>query len=331
MDTTDPSEPRPDPFDDRLAEVAARTRPASSSAPCPDAGLLAGLAEDRLVAAERDEIEAHLVACDACRAAVVEVVRDGAVAAAPVPSRLAPIRGSWRFAVPAAAAVLVAAVVVLASLRRSFTTDTDEALVASAADLAVARPDLFGAFRPLRPGEEIAAALSQKRGALALFAPAGKVLDARPAFRWEAVPGVASWRVSLFTADGEPLWSEESARATLSFPTGRAELAPGKRYIWEASGDGPFGPEGSRRAFDVATVEERRVFDDAGREIDARVPARFRALLRAQFLLRHDCYAAARAAADEYVRENPDDAAGRATLAAVERALGMPDDGATRR
>jgi len=320
MDTTDPS-------DDRLAEVAARGRPASSSAaPCPDAGLLAGFAEDRLVAAERDEIEAHLAACDACRAVVVELVPDDAVAAAP-----AWIHRPWRFAIPAAAAVLVAAVVVLASLRRSSATDTDEALVASAADLAVARPDLFGGFRPLRHGEDVAAALSQKRGALALFAPAGKVLDSRPAFRWEAVPGVASWRVSLFTADGERLWSEESAQSALAFPTGRAELAPGKRYIWEAAGDGPRGPEGSRRAFDVATVEERRAFDDAAREIDARAPERLRPLLRAQFALRRGCLVAAQAAADEFVRRNPGDAAGRATLVVAERALGMSDDGAARR
>jgi hypothetical protein len=284
----------------------------------------------RLVAAERDQVEGHLAACDACRAAVVEAVRDG-VDEAPVRRASARIHRPWRFALAAAAAVIVAALVVLPSLSRSVPADTQEALVASAADLAGARPDLFRDFHPLRPGEEVAAALSQKRGALALFAPAGVVLDTRPAFRWEAVPGVANWRVSLLTADGELLWTTESAEPALAFPAGRADLAPGTRYIWEASGDGPLGPEGSRRAFDVASAEDRRVLDDAGREIDARAPQRLRGLLRANFALRRGCYAAAQTSAEEFVREHPQDVAGRAVLDAARRALGASGDAAVRR
>jgi hypothetical protein len=325
MDPTRPSDPGPD----ALAAFAARSRPASSAAPCPDGGLLAGFAEDRLVAAERVAIESHLAGCDACRAAVVELARDAAsgTVARPVPAAPARIRRPWRFGLAAAAAVLVAATCWFSLQRRAQPTDTGEALVASAAELAAARPDLFGGFVPLRPGEEIAPALSQKRGALALLAPAGKVLDRRPAFRWEAVPGVTHWRVSLLTADGEPIWTAESAEASLDFPPGPADLAPGRRYIWEAAGDGPLGPEGSRRAFDVASDEERRALDDAGREIDARAPERLRPLLRAHFALRHGCYAAAQSAAEEFVRANPGDSAGRDLLAAADRALGVPDEG----
>lgn len=331
MDPSHPTDGAEDSRAERLAEFLARTRsaPGPEVASCPDPGLLAGFAEGRLVAREQVGVEEHLARCDACRVAVLEFARDRAdpSLAEPVAAGTAPARilRTWRFAIPAAAAILVAALVVHGLTRASGPSGTEEALVASARDLAAARPDLFRDFRPLRRGEEFAPALAPKRGALALHAPAGKVLDTKPGFRWETVPGVARWRVFLRTDDGELLWSAETSETSLAFPAERPELRAGTRYIWEASGEGPLGPEGSRRAFDVASTDERRAFEEAGREIDFRAPKALRPLLRAHLALRKGLYAAAADEAARSLRADPTDAVGRETLAAAERALGLGD------
>lgn len=323
MDEHDPTELPDDPRAARLAEFAAKSRTRDDASPCPDAGLVAGLAEGRLLPAEQVAVESHLVACDACRAAVADLVRDRAPVLPAARRPAGKLRRPLRLAIPAAAAVLVAAAS-WALLHGSGTAGTDEALVASARDLATSRPDLFRGFEPLHPDEAIARAPAPNRGALALFSPAGKVLETRPAYRWETVPGVTLWHVTLRTADGETIWTADASAAEFAFPAARPELTAGTRYIWEAAGEGPLGPERSSRAFDVASAGERRDFDDAVREIGERVPSRLQTLVRAHFALRHGFHAAARDAAAEFVRENPKDPAGRAALAAADRALGLP-------
>jgi hypothetical protein len=331
MDENDPIDAPPDPRAERLAEFAARTLPVPElgAARCPDPGVLSGFAEDRLLPGERDVVEAHIAGCDGCRVIAVELERDrrNVEGATPASRILHPTRARrpWRLAVSAAAAVLVAALVVHGLTRATGPSGTEEALVASARDLAAARPDLFRDFRPLRRGEEFAPALAPKRGALALHAPAGKVLDTKPGFRWETVPGVAHWRVFLRTDDGELLWSADTSETSLAFPADRPELRAGTRYIWEASGEGPLGPEGSRRAFDVASADLRRAFEEAGREIDFRAPKALRPLLRAHLAMRKGLYAAAADEAARSLRADPTDAVGTRTLAAAERALGLGD------
>ncbi len=331
MDDPDRPDRAPSPPEDRLAEFLARTRPPAGTGgdagPCPGPSLLAGFAEGRLHPRERDAAEEHIARCGACRTAVAGLLLDredpDLQEPAPLPAPRAVL--PWRFAAPAAAAALLAAFLLSGIFGTPSPVGTEGALLAAARDVASARPDLFGEFRPLGRGEALPPALAPKRGAMALLSPAGTVLGTRPWFRWEAVPGVARWRVSLRTAEGDPLWSAESPTASLPFPPGEEDLRPGTRYIWEASGEGPLGREGSRRAFDIASAAERRAFEEAGRVIDARAPAGLRPLLRAHFALRRGLYAAAVEEAEAFLLLRPGDPSGREVLAAARRALGEPE------
>lgn len=74
---------------------------------CPDRETLAAYVDRRLAAAERDLFEAHLAACDACRAEAVDLWR----LAKPRPQRLRPARSTpwgWAAAASLAAAALLA-------------------------------------------------------------------------------------------------------------------------------------------------------------------------------------------------------------------------------
>jgi hypothetical protein len=316
--------PPADRFDgDLFAGYAARTRAAdgAASGACPDPGLVAGLAEGRLLEFEADAVVEHVGRCTVCRTLVAELVRRGPAYGFPPASARATRRSlavGWAAALAAAAALVVAVTVFHAGQVR----DTRETVLASAQELAEARPDLFDGFEPLASGRS--APPSPTRGELALFAPAGAVLDARPTFRWEAVPGVTRWTVTLKTDEGDALWSEESAAPSLAFPATRAALTPGTRYLCEVAGAGPLGPESVQRAFDVAGEDERSEFEDAAREIERRVPARVRSLVLAQVALHRGLYAVAQTEAERFARSAPDDEFGRQTLAAVRRATGEP-------
>jgi hypothetical protein len=283
--------------------------------PCPPPERLAGYVEGRLLDRERAAVEAHGADCAACRAALVGLLAE------PAGKVLRPRR--WIPIAAAAAAVLLAALCLVP--RRG---DTATGLEAAALDLAEARPDLFRGFRPVGPADPLPPSLAQRRGALAQFAPAGRILDPRPRFRWEGVPGVARWRVALLTDEGDPIWEADAEGADLAYPSGRPDLDPGRRYLWDVSGEGPLGPAGGRRAFDVASTEERDRFAEASREIDRLAPARLRPLLRAHLALRRGLYAAAEEEAAAFVAAEPADAAGRDALDAARRALGRaPSEG----
>jgi hypothetical protein len=313
------------PVDDgRFAEYAAWSHapaPGDPASPCPDANRLAGFAEGRLLEAEVEALSAHVATCDACRTLVADVARAWTPGVCSAPARPARRRRAWIAPFAAAAALLIAATVVLVAGPR----DTREIALASARDLAAARPDLFAGFEPLRSGRS--AAPAPMRGAPALFAPAGVVTETRPAFRWEPAPGVTRWTVTLRTSEGDRIWSAESDAPSLEFPARETDLAPGARYIWEASGVGPLGVERSRRAFDVASDDERRAFDEASREVERIVPERIRALVLAQFALHRGLYGVAETQAERYLRDAPADAFGAETLAAARRAVGRPTDG----
>ena len=87
---------------------------------------------------------------------------------------------------------------------------------------------------------------------------------------------------------------------------------------------GPFGPEGGRRAFDVASEVEIAAFGEAARTIEARVAAPLRPLVRAHWALRRGCYEKAAEDAAAFLAAHPGDPVGTATLAAARGALGIP-------
>jgi hypothetical protein len=299
---------------------------------CPDPILLAGFAEGRLLAVEREPLEVHLARCEDCRTGVAAFVLEGAAAAvpteAPAPRRGSLLRRTAWFAIPAAAAAVLLVALSLQGRRATGDRPLDDAvLVAAATDLAKARPEVFGEFRPLSREERLAMPLAPKRGgALGLRVPCGKVLEARPAFRWEPVPGVARWKVSLLTAAGKRVWTAESAEPSLAYPAAEAALEPGRRYLFEVSGEGPLGPERARRTFDVASVEESAAAVAAAREIADRAPRAAAPLLEAHWLLRAGLAAAAEAPARRAHAADPSSTPARETLHLVLETLGEFDE-----
>jgi hypothetical protein len=265
---------------------------------CPDPGLLAGYAEDRLLPRERAFVEAHLVRCDDCRGVVVGMP----------PVRRPAFLRPWMALIPVAAALL------LFLLPATPAPGTEVALASAAKE--------FG-FRPLDHAERLAPALLPKRGgALPLLRPAGKVLEPRPEFRWERVPAVAAWTVSLSTADGTLLWSEKAAGDRLPFPATREALRPGARYLVEVRGEGPLGTETARRVFAVASEKERTDYETTFKAIDTRAPAALRPLLEAHLALRAGLAAVAAAPARAAVTASPSDAVARETLDRILEDLG---------
>jgi hypothetical protein len=124
------------------------------------------------------------------------------------------------------------------------------------------------------------AALAGERGTLlgshsandaALEAPiATAVLVARPEFRWKAVPGAASYEVSVFDPDFHPVFSSGPTQA-LSW-TPQSDLQPGKTYLWQltATAGGrnitaPRPPAPEARFLVLPADEQARMADLAAR------------------------------------------------------------------
>ena len=166
--------------------------------------------------ADRDRVVSHLAACDACLAACAQMVRERPVDAAPacldearfIPRGLAvrtpprpvraPVWGSWRLAVAAAALVVIAIVVPLSR-------------------------------RALAPSPEGAT-----RGAAGFssIAPAGAVTPP-VVFRWHRFAAADRYLVDVYGPDREHLASL-TARDLQASPTPElaARLRPGEGYSW---------------------------------------------------------------------------------------------------
>jgi hypothetical protein len=181
--------------------------------------------------------------------------------------------------------------------------------VAAAADLAGARPDLFGGFRALDAAERAApgGVVLRSGGPVTLVAPRGKVLETRPAFRWE---GAGRATVILETDDGRPLWRAEGD-GTLAWPEREAPLEPGSGCIWSVETG---GARTDGALFHVAAAADRDAVAAARAVIQARAPARVAGLVFAHWALRRGFPGEAERATRAFLAEQPGDAAGQETL-----------------
>jgi hypothetical protein len=197
----------------------------------------------------------------------------------------------------------------------------DKVLVASARELAAARPDLFDGFRPLDHRERLEPVHRTERGAWdpRPIHPAGAILETRPEFLWEPRSPATGARVVLLHR-GTPVWTAPApARAGLDvvrlpYPSDEAPLEPGRAYEWEVVAAGPLGSVQGARSFRVLSPRDRARFEEAVREIETRAPREARELLRAHLAIRRELLGEAEAAARAAFRERPAEPVVRETL-----------------
>jgi hypothetical protein len=315
-----PPRPEDDPF---LGYVVRRFAPEDARDPadsCPGDNLLTSLAGGSLLAGEREGLDAHLARCGRCRE-IAEVLSRRVAS----PARAGHRSLGFRARVAAGAAVAAIAAFVfgpdLLPANRGRGTPApagmQESLVASAADLARSRPDLFREFVPLSREERLARGPQLRAGDLALLYPSGRILETRPAFRWEAAAGRED-EIVLRTARGEVIWRGTGRAPLLEYPAEAPDLRPGVRYVWEVSRAG-------RRIFATASAEERAAFEASVKAIETGSPPPLCDLLVAQLAVRGEFFSEAERAARAFVAAEPADAVGRETLAHVLRRMGSSE------
>jgi hypothetical protein len=178
---------------------------------CPEDDLLAALAAGELQVGSRSDLMVHLSSCRSCRATVASLstaLADPAVAAAKTAADRPWGRRLTRLAVPAAAAVLLIAV-----LGRQ----GDDARP-SAKDVHLSEPS------PHR------APVTQVFSDPVPLSPRG--VGDRPVWlRWTAVAQADLYRVTLYQSDGQTLYQRELRDTATAVPDS-IRLIPGSSYFW---------------------------------------------------------------------------------------------------
>jgi len=302
--------------DEELLEALILSERPSPRDDCPPESQLAGWAGGSLLPEEGERVEAHLAGCRDCMTLVAALVRTAPPRAG---GRLRDLLAPSRPRLLGAAALLVAALAGGALIVRGLRPrpGTEELLVASARELVAARPALFPeGLTPLGP-EERTAVPPPARSAEepVLLHPSGVILETRPTFRWDPVPGVTGHEIALHRLDRVQWSVRVPAPAGLAgWPAGAPELPRGVRLRWEVRCAGARGEVRVSRAFRVASADGAAAWDAVRAAIDERAPRRIRSLLLAHAALRRGLWAEAERAAREFREAEPDDAVGRETL-----------------
>lgn len=326
--------------DEQRLRALARQEAAAAAldaGPCPDTNELVRMAEGVALPQERGRLEAHLARCSTCRgvvAAVAGLQNDRRPAGDGAHRRLARLA--------TVAALLVAAMTLLLlwllrDLERRTGLDGDRALLTAVAELVRLEPAHFAGFVPLLHHERIAPGQTLQRGGVALLAPVGKVIEGRPALRWEDAAGVRDWQVSVLQADGTPLWSGHKSGRTsgqrvdpqLAWPAEQPALAPGALCLCEVVGEGAAGREEARGSFNRADPAEVEALFAARASIEHLAP-HLSAVLFAQLALRRGFLAEAEAALRARLSEVPGDAVAEETLLCILDRLGAREAGELR-
>jgi len=287
--------------------------------PCPDAELLAGFAGGSLLREEQEAVERHLAGCEHClrlAAGLAKEETEAVVIRSKRPIKL--LAASLLFALALAGGLF------LLQNRGTDLSPLDpvEGLAAAARKLALLQPERFGRFRPI-PREALrnppVAVLRGTR--IPVIHPAGKTLNTRPHFRWEAVPLAAGYRLFLMTDAGKPVWEASARSESLAYPAQEKPLVPGQAYFFTVTAENRKG----HRRFQVASNPERQALESAFRTMDTCTPEPVRPLLKAHFALQEDFLEEAEIEARRYVRSAPAELIGRETLFCVLKRLGSPE------
>jgi len=175
---------------------------------------VAGYLDQSLGTEERSRIDAHIDICPDCRAELIEVMR-----IAPALSRgRRPTHWVW---IPAAAAAGLAAILLL----RPAPTNPQRSVERPTAGSAEALPRLT----VTTPGN------------------GDSVVAGRVVFQWRSRVG-DSYRVTVLSESGEPLWTEETTDTAIALPPS-VTLQAGRLYFWrvDAVADGLSATSGVQR------------------------------------------------------------------------------------
>jgi hypothetical protein len=143
-----------------------------------------------------------------------------------------------------------------------------------------------------------------------LQSPSPVTREARPHFRWKAVPG-AMWSFRLVDAHGQEVLHIEGASTEAELPPG-FELKPGESYTWHLLETRP--PDGSQRTTGLVRRLDAQA-SEALRQAETDQKAPFaRRLLYASMLEQAGLQAEARIAWAQLLAERPDDAVLKAKL-----------------
>jgi hypothetical protein len=194
---------------------------------------LQSLVDGRLSGAEATDARRHVDRCGTCAAQV----RDLQAWRAPRPG--AAVR--W---MPLAAAimicVLIPAAVWLASSRRSApqTVEGFEALApaeqARVRDAIAKGTATLPPFLPANGGNDVRMGLIETGGAFRIRAPYGtSTLTDRPTFEWNPAPSAATYRVTVFDEQSNPVISSPMLSATRWTPAD--PLPRGRTYVWQVT------------------------------------------------------------------------------------------------
>lgn len=174
----------------------------TSPGPHPESAAIASYLDDRLPAAEKARLQAHLAECSDCRDEVVELVE---LMEAQKTGR----RRRW--IVPVVAAAAVAATVLLVSMP-VVREESDRTSIVRAPEAAAER-EALRAISPLSPLQE----RPVERDALA--------------FAWQPIAEDASYRLTVTDSAGVPMWVAETDQSRIVAPPD-VDLESGTRYLW---------------------------------------------------------------------------------------------------
>ncbi len=260
-----------------------------------DADLLAGYAEGRLGAEERDAVEARLVHDEDARALLLEL-RDalpaGGADAAPV--AVAPHVRRWPLV--AVAAVVILAVGVLWVFGSGEDPEPSRGLgrlLAAADALAAEHPERFGDLRAGIEAEGASVSIPVERGSLVVLLPRGEVLSTRPVLQWSAIAGAERYELRVATEAGEDARTYTATTTRFALPDDGPPLTPGGRYLLEVRAQGVFGATEATGMFRVADLIAREDAEGAVEAIHAAAQGMERDLLLAFYALANERYSRA--------------------------------------
>ena len=163
---------------------------------------LAAFLDDGLTVAERRRVEAHIDICEACRAELVDISR-----ATEHRRKNASVRPSRRWWVPTIAAAGIVAVLLVPRLSPPSDVRNDATRAPFVADGEGRRR-----INLVSPSDDVAV-------------PAAGLV-----FTWHAVTADV-YRISVLTANGDPIWSAETPDTSLALPATVA-VHTGEAYFW---------------------------------------------------------------------------------------------------